>query len=119
MVLYNDLCVYNTTKYDGKPGVPLSNYHDRTESDIMAVEPRLAATVMLLRDVDAQGRRGIEVFMVRRVVQSEFLPDLYVLPGGSTAADDSSVPLFVNYLKKPMCCSRTAMMRFWRYARIK
>ncbi len=57
----------------------------------MAVEPRLAATVMLLRDVDAQGRRGIEVFMVRRVVQSEFLPDLYVFPGGSTAADDRSV----------------------------
>jgi 8-oxo-dGTP pyrophosphatase MutT (NUDIX family) len=59
----------------------------------MAVEPRLAATVMLLRNVTAQGqgRRGIEVFMVRRAVQSEFLPDLYVFPGGSAAADDRSV----------------------------
>ncbi len=57
----------------------------------MAVEPRLAATVMLLRDVEAQGQRGIEVFMVRRVVQSEFMPDLYVFPGGSAAADDRSV----------------------------
>lgn len=57
----------------------------------MAVEPRLAATVMLLRDVDVHGQRGIEVFMVRRVVQSEFLPDLYVFPGGSAAADARSV----------------------------
>jgi 8-oxo-dGTP pyrophosphatase MutT (NUDIX family) len=57
----------------------------------MAVEPRLAATVMLLRDVDVQGQRGIEVFMVRRVVQSEFLPNLYVFPGGSAAAGDRSV----------------------------
>jgi 8-oxo-dGTP pyrophosphatase MutT (NUDIX family) len=68
-------------------------YMMRTESNVMAVEPRLAATVMLLRDVTAQGqgRRGIEVFMVRRAVQSEFLPDLYVFPGGSVAADDRSV----------------------------
>jgi 8-oxo-dGTP pyrophosphatase MutT (NUDIX family) len=52
----------------------------------MAVQPRLASTVMLLRDV-ASGQ-GIEVFMVRRVVQSEFMPDVYVFPGGSTMADD-------------------------------
>lgn len=52
----------------------------------MAVQPRPASTVMLLRD-STQGQ-GIEVFMVRRVVQSEFMPDVYVFPGGSVTADD-------------------------------
>src|SRR5206468_9198064 len=52
----------------------------------MAVQPRLASAVMLLRDV-ASGQ-GIEVFMVRRVIQSDFMPDVYVFPGGSISADD-------------------------------
>ena len=62
------------------------------------VRPRLASAVMLLRDVVAeQGReqereqgqgKGIEVFMVRRVIQSDFMPDVYVFPGGSVSADD-------------------------------
>lgn len=52
----------------------------------MPVQPRLASTVMLLRDADAD--QAIEVFMVRRVVQSEFMPDLYVFPGGSVSVDD-------------------------------
>ncbi|GCE47572.1 hypothetical protein EI42_06026 [Thermosporothrix hazakensis] len=56
----------------------------------MAIQPRLAATVMLLRD-GAPGREGIEVYMVRRVVQSEFMPDIYVFPGGSAAADDRAL----------------------------
>jgi 8-oxo-dGTP pyrophosphatase MutT (NUDIX family) len=51
----------------------------------MTVQPRLASTVMLLRD-RAEG--GIEVFMVRRVVQSEFMPDVFVFPGGSVVPDD-------------------------------
>jgi len=52
----------------------------------MAVQPRLASAVMLLRDM-ASGQ-GIEVFMVRRVIQSDFMPDVYVFPGGSVSADD-------------------------------
>lgn len=52
----------------------------------MAVQPRIAATVMLLRDNASV--QDIEVFMVRRVVQSEFMPDVYVFPGGSASADD-------------------------------
>jgi 8-oxo-dGTP pyrophosphatase MutT (NUDIX family) len=49
---------------------------------------------MLLRDAASeqgqeQGRgKGIEVFMVRRVIQSDFMPDVYVFPGGSVSADD-------------------------------
>jgi len=34
--------------------------------------------------------QGIEVFTVRRVIQSDFMPDVYVFPGGSVAADDSA-----------------------------
>jgi len=52
----------------------------------MIVEPRLASAVMLLRDhVSGQ---GIEVFMLRRVIQSDFMPDVYVFPGGSVTDDD-------------------------------
>ena len=55
----------------------------------MTVQPRLASTVMLLRDIPGgQQTKGIEVFMVRRVVQSEFMPDIFVFPGGSVTADD-------------------------------
>jgi 8-oxo-dGTP pyrophosphatase MutT (NUDIX family) len=53
----------------------------------MTVQPRSASTVMLLRDVPAHDG-GVEVFMVRRVVQSEFMPDVYVFPGGSVIPDD-------------------------------
>ena len=52
----------------------------------MSVQPRLASAVMLLRDM-ASGQ-GIEVFMVRRVIQSDFMPDVFVFPGGSVTADD-------------------------------
>ncbi|HVB20335.1 MAG TPA: hypothetical protein VNG51_00130 [Ktedonobacteraceae bacterium] len=52
----------------------------------MTVQPRMASAVMLLRDL-AEGQ-GIEVFMVRRVIQSDFMPDVYVFPGGSVAKDD-------------------------------
>src|SRR5579859_6295222 len=51
----------------------------------MIVQPRLASTVMLLRET---AQAGLEVFLVRRVVQSEFMPDVYVFPGGSVSADD-------------------------------
>lgn len=52
----------------------------------MTVQPRMASAVMLLRNL-AEGQ-GIEVFMVRRVIQSDFMPDVYVFPGGSVAKDD-------------------------------
>jgi 8-oxo-dGTP pyrophosphatase MutT (NUDIX family) len=55
----------------------------------MVMQPRLAATVMLLRNTAQQ--QGIEIFMVRRVVQSEFMPDIYVFPGGSASAVDKEL----------------------------
>lgn len=55
----------------------------------MTVQPRMASAVMLLRDIpDGQDKQGIEVFMVRRVIQSDFMPDVYVFPGGSVSKDD-------------------------------
>src|SRR5439155_19139810 len=57
----------------------------------MAVEPGVASAVMLLRDTTSG--QGIEVFMVRRVIQSDFMPDVYVFPGGSVSADDRAAEL--------------------------
>ncbi|MHB8599077.1 MAG: NUDIX hydrolase [Ktedonobacteraceae bacterium] len=60
----------------------------------MTVQPRMASAVMLLRPAPFVGRQGteegqgIEVFMVRRVIQSDFMPDVYVFPGGSVTKDD-------------------------------
>src|SRR6266581_6221036 len=57
----------------------------------MAVQPRSSSAVMLLRDRASE--QGIEVFMVRRVIQSDFMPDVYVFPGGSVSADDQAAEL--------------------------
>jgi len=50
---------------------------------------------MLLRDKDVSSftsrKSELEVFMVRRSVQSEFMPDIYVFPGGSVMLDDKQV----------------------------
>lgn len=55
----------------------------------MAAQPRSSSAVMLLRD--AASGKGLEVFMVRRVIQSDFMPDVYVFPGGSVQPDDLAV----------------------------
>ena len=57
----------------------------------MGVQPRLASAVMLLRD--GPSGQGIEVFMVRRVIQSDFMPDVYVFPGGSVSVDDRAAEM--------------------------
>ena len=60
----------------------------------MTVQPRMASAVMLLRDLPAgRGGQGIEVFMVRRVIQSDFMPNVYVFPGGSVSKDDYATEL--------------------------
>src|SRR5258708_34522747 len=57
----------------------------------MAVEPRMASAVMLLRDPSSG--QGMEVFMVRRVIQRDFMPDVYVFPGGSVTKDDRAAEM--------------------------
>jgi 8-oxo-dGTP pyrophosphatase MutT (NUDIX family) len=48
------------------------------------VVPKASATVTLVRDVSG----GIEVLMMRRNLQSGFVPGMYVFPGGALDAED-------------------------------
>jgi 8-oxo-dGTP pyrophosphatase MutT (NUDIX family) len=73
------------------------------EKNFMAVEPRLASAVMLLRDI-APGQ-GMEVFMVRRVIQSDFMPNVYVFPGGSVSQDDRTTELAEDVCAPPLALS--------------
>ena len=50
--------------------------------------PRLAATVLLVRDSSA----GIEVFMLRRNLNSDFVGGAYVFPGGAMDQSDKTDP---------------------------
>src|SRR5262245_13184769 len=52
----------------------------------MAMVPRPAATLILLRD----GRQGIEVLMMQRAKESAFLGGAYVFPGGSLDKTDDA-----------------------------
>src|SRR5579864_470094 len=54
-------------------------------SERSPVTPRPAAVVVLAREA----ADGILVFMVRRHARIEFMPDVYVFPGGSVSADDA------------------------------
>ncbi|HRW19074.1 MAG TPA: NUDIX hydrolase [Dermatophilaceae bacterium] len=53
--------------------------------------PRLASTVMLVRDAEAAegGTSGVEVFMLRRVSTMAFAPSVMVFPGGGVDPRDS------------------------------
>ncbi|MEB3223207.1 MAG: NUDIX hydrolase [Candidatus Sericytochromatia bacterium] len=51
--------------------------------------PRESATVLLLRD----GAAGLEVFMVRRHLASDFVGGAYVFPGGAVDPEDESPEL--------------------------
>ena len=64
-------------------------------SDEVPLRP--AATVMLVRDVDAG---GIEVLMVRRAAAAAFAGGMYVFPGGRVdeADGEEAVAAFVDGL---------------------
>lgn len=51
--------------------------------------PRRASTVMLVRD----GSAGVEVFLLRRVAQMAFAPNMMVFPGGGVDPRDSEPAL--------------------------
>ena len=53
----------------------------------MSVTPVPAATVILLRD----GRRSPETLLIERHARSEFLPDMYVFPGGRVDEPDRAL----------------------------
>jgi 8-oxo-dGTP pyrophosphatase MutT (NUDIX family) len=62
-----------------------------------AVELRDAATVLILRD----GVDGLEVFMLRRNLNSDFVGGAYVFPGGAVDPEDRHTDL------EPVCEGRT------------
>jgi 8-oxo-dGTP pyrophosphatase MutT (NUDIX family) len=49
-------------------------------------EPRTAATVILLRDSEADG--SLEVLPLKRSAESHFMPSVWVFPGGSLDPED-------------------------------
>lgn len=66
-------------------------------TDPSAVVLRDAATVMILRD----GAEGLEVFMLKRNLNSDFVGGAYVFPGGALDPADRAVDL------EPVCEGRT------------
>lgn len=68
---------------------------DHPDPDTVPV--RDAATVMLLRDAP----RGMEVCMLQRNLQSDFVGGAYVFPGGAVDEDDASVEV------RSVCAGRT------------
>lgn len=59
----------------------------RAEDERALVDPRPAATVMLIRDAAA----GFEVYMLCRHASSSRWPDIYVFPGGTVDDDDAAL----------------------------
>jgi len=61
--------------------------------DPSAVRIRDAATVMLVRDADDERGWGMEVFMLRRNLNSDFVGGAYVFPGGAVDEADRHADL--------------------------
>ena len=62
---------------------PLSGPDPTPDRAPAPVSPRPSSAVVLARELPAG---GFEVFMVRRHIKSEFVPDAFVFPGGSVKA---------------------------------
>lgn len=56
----------------------------------MAVKPKDAATLILLRQAPGKDQGGFEVLMVLRRMDSKFVPGSYVFPGGCLDREDYS-----------------------------
>jgi 8-oxo-dGTP pyrophosphatase MutT (NUDIX family) len=67
---------------------------------VSQVPTRDAATVMLVRDAPASDG-GVEVFMLRRNLQSDFVGGAYVFPGGAVDPHDRHANL------EPVCTGRS------------
>ncbi|HVF19587.1 MAG TPA: NUDIX hydrolase [Mycobacteriales bacterium] len=69
--------------------------HERARAvatgDVPVVEPRHAATVVLLRD--AREGHGVEAYVLRRVATMAFAGGMYVFPGGSVDPRDAEAQI--------------------------
>jgi 8-oxo-dGTP pyrophosphatase MutT (NUDIX family) len=63
----------------------------RHMSENLPATPRPSAALVLLRDAAEEDKEGIEVFMVRRHIQSDFAPDVFVFPGGTVKQEDRTL----------------------------
>jgi 8-oxo-dGTP pyrophosphatase MutT (NUDIX family) len=83
----------------GRAAVRLPGRVSRHTRDVLAgkappVQPRDAATVMVLRPLAAaRDGRGLRVYMLRRPASMAFAPGAYVFPGGSVDKADAGADL--------------------------
>jgi len=68
----------------GSPIDPMEQVHRYLRGSVEVVEPRDAATVVLLRD----GAEALEVYLLRRRTSMAFGAGMHVFPGGSVDARD-------------------------------
>lgn len=74
-----------------------SAWLDRPADDRQAVEPRLSASVLLLRD----GAQGVEVFVQRRASTMAFAPDVLAYPGGGVDPRDAEDDVEMGWVGPP------------------
>jgi 8-oxo-dGTP pyrophosphatase MutT (NUDIX family) len=67
--------------------------------------PRLASTVLLVRD----GEQGLEVFMERRHIKSDFVGGAYVFPGGAVDPEDRIPEQLCRGLDEPSASARLGL----------
>src|SRR5690348_6210686 len=94
------------------PGEPEMSASDPRDP----VTPRAASAVVLLRD-GAEG--GAEVFLVRRHVRSEFVPDAFVFPGGTVKPGDIEAERAPDLCEPVHMGGRTALGFGFRAAAIR
>ena len=63
-------------------------FAERLDRPEAPVEPRPAATVVVLRE--GEGSQGVEVLLLRRVRSAGFVPGAYVFPGGRVDPEDGA-----------------------------
>lgn len=69
--------------------------------DIVTDPIRPAATVIMLRDGDAAGGKGLEVFLIRRHLKSSVLGGAFVFPGGKVDPLDAELDT-TRYIDQPV-----------------
>ena len=65
---------------------------ERLDQEAAPAPARAAATVILLRRGGRHAQGGLEVLLVRRSLESRFMPGIWVFPGGSVGAGDGTPP---------------------------
>ncbi len=86
----------STTRCRATPGLAARAAQWLASSERVVVEPRAAATVMLVRD----GAAGPEVFVQRRVPTMAFAPSTVVFPGGGVDPVDHALPVSTPGLRE-------------------